>query len=231
LKERLPLSDLPEPTDQADVPPWLWWSAVSLLIIVLAVGLGLAGALALGWRSPTPRRTPDWEGADIQWTPYGEGLHTTSGAMYSLRLSQPEQSGWAVGDPWISDFDLELDAHSSAPDQNVDYGLLYRYQDAENHYRFGIGSDGYYSIGIVRDGKAIPVRTWQQWPHVRRGDQTNRLRVRCEGPTCRFFINGEYTAEISDDAFLRGKIGVWAQSFSDETLEITWLGIRLWALD
>lgn len=227
----MPLSDQAEPRDQADVPLWLWWSIVSLLIIVLAVGFGLAAALALGWRSPTPRRTPDWEDADIQWTPYGEGLNTSSGAAYSLRLSQPEQRGWAVGDPWASDFDLELDARSSAPDENVDYGLLYRYQDPENYYRFGIGNDGYYYIGIVRDGKATAVRTWQQWPHVRRGDQTNRLRVRCKGPTCRFYINGEFTAEITDGAFREGKIGVWAESYSDQPLDVTWFGIRLWALD
>jgi hypothetical protein len=146
-------------------------------------------------------------------------------------LLQPEQSGWVVGDAWVSDFEVELDAYASAPDGNADYGLLYRYQDQENHYRFGIGSDGYYSIGAVRDGTTTPIRSWQQWPHVRRGEQANRLRVRCIGPLCRFYINGEFTAEVTDNTFLDGKLGMWAQNLADQPNEVTWREFKLWALD
>ena len=140
MKGRLHLSGQNETGGVAEVPSWLWWSVVSLLIIVFVTGFGLVAALALGWRSPTPRRAPDWEETDIQWTAYGEGSTTTSGTTYSMRLSQPEQRGWAVSSAVVSDFDLELDAHSSAAHENVDYGLLFRYQDPDNHYRFGIGS-------------------------------------------------------------------------------------------
>jgi hypothetical protein len=216
--------------DQTEVPSWLWWSVIASLIIVLVTGLGLVAALALGWRSPTPRRSPDWEQADIQWVAYGEGSTTTSPDGYRMRLSQPEQRGWAVGGPLVSDFDLELEARPSAS-ENVDYGLLYRFQDAENHYRFGVGTDGYYFIGVVRDGEMTPIRTWQQWPHVRRGDETNRLQIRCEGPICRFYINGEFTAEVTDNTFLEGRIGIWAESFSEHPLGVTWSGLRIWEID
>lgn len=224
------LSDQPEAGDQTEVPSWLWWGVIASLVIVLVTGLGIAAALALGWRSPTPRRSPDWEEADIQWAAYGEGSTTTSPDGYSIRFSQPEQRGWAVGDRLVSDFDIELEARSSAS-QNVDYGLLYRYQDADNHYRFGVGTDGYYFIGVVRDGETTPIRTWQQWPHVRRGDQANRLQVRCEGSICRFYINGEFAAEVTDDTFLEGRIGVWAENFSEHPLEVTWPRLRVWELN
>jgi hypothetical protein len=76
-----------------------------------------------------------------------------------------------------------------------------------------------------------PLRAWQQWPHVRRGAATNRLRIRCHGALCRFFINGEFTAEIVDGTFLVGNVGLWAQSFSDNGLKVEFTGIRLWSLN
>jgi D-aminopeptidase len=74
------------------------------------------------------------------------------------------------------------------------------------------------------------LRVWQGWPHVRRGAAANRLRVRCEGATCRFYVNGEFTAEVTDNTFLAGDVGLWAQTFSDDALDVVFEGMRLWSL-
>ncbi len=213
------------------VPSWLWWSGVGLLLIVLAAGLGSVAALALGWRSPTPLRAPDWTGADLAWRQQGDGLATAATDGYRIRLSNPDQRAWAVAGQRAADFDLELDTHAASSNGDVGYGVLYRYQDADNYYLFVIGNDGYYAIAIVREGKLTPFRTWQQWPHVHRGHAINRLRVRCEAMLCRFYINGEFTAEIVDDAFLDGHLGLWAQNFSNDSLEVVFDRIRLWSLE
>ncbi|MGD9100379.1 MAG: hypothetical protein PVF45_07855, partial [Anaerolineae bacterium] len=108
---------------------------------------------------------------------------------------------------------------------------LYRYQDPANYYLFAIGGDGYYTIAVVQRGALIPLRTWQQWPHVRRGAATNRLRVRCTGTVCRFYVNGEFTAQITHDAFRAGDLGLWAQTFSDDALDVVFDEMRLWSLN
>jgi hypothetical protein len=187
-------------------------------------------ALTLGWRSFTPSRDADLTGADLIWHQYiGDG-GITSDHGYQMHLSQPDQRAWAVADQQVTDFDLELETRSVASTPDVGYGVLFRYQDAENFYRFAIGSDGYYSIAIVQEGRLTPLHTWQQWPHVRRGDATNRLRVRCEDALCRFYVNGEFTAEFSDDAFLAGHVGLWAQNFTNSSLTVIFDHIRLWSL-
>lgn len=219
-------------------PTWLWWGSVSALAAVLLAGLGLMAALALGWRSPTPHRLPDWTAADSVWSKHGDGTMTSADAdsqqppaALRVRLSQPEQRAWAIASQHITDFDLELDARLLLSSEDVGYGLLYRYQDPANTYLFAIGGDGYYTIAVVQKGVLTPLRAWQQWPHVRRGAAVNRLRVRCVGATCCFYVNGEFTAEITDEAFLAGDLGLWAQTFSDGPLDVVFEEVRLWSLN
>ncbi len=203
---------------------------MSLLALVLLVGLGLAAALALGWRSPTPRRPPDWTASDLAWTKHGDG-HQPSSAALRVYLAQPSQRAWATANRQTSDFELELDLRALIPSQDVGYGLLYRYQDPSNYYLFAIGGDGYYTVAIVQNGALTPLRAWSQWPHVRRGAAANRLRARCIGAVCSFYVNGEFTTQITHDAFLTGDLGFWAQTFSDDALDVVLEELRLWLLD
>jgi hypothetical protein len=121
-------------------------------------------------------------------------------------------------------------ARSSLDSEDIGYGVLYHYQDPDNYYLFAVGGDGYYTVAVVRDGRRIPIRDWQEWPHVRRGAAANRLRVRCQGATCRFYVNGEFTAEITDRTFLTGDLGLWVETFSDPALVVTFEQVRLWLL-
>ncbi|NIO39018.1 MAG: hypothetical protein GTO41_01725, partial [Burkholderiales bacterium] len=165
---------------------------MAFLLAILVAGMGLVTALALGWRSPTPRRAPDWTFRELSWRVHGDGTATSINDSYHLRLSQPNERAWVVAYPPVDDFELEVRVQSQGDSSEVDAGLLYGYLDAENHYRFAIDHDGYYTIAMVRAGKLAPIRDWQQWPHIRRGDATNRLRVHCEQTLCRFFVNNEF---------------------------------------
>jgi hypothetical protein len=188
-------------------------------------------ALALGWRSPTPRRAPDWIATSSDWNWHGDGTAIPTDDGYQLRLSQPDQHAWAIADRQAVDFDVELDTHSLIPSEDVGFGLLYRIQNSANYYLFAVGGDGYFTIAMVRDNVLTPLRTWQQWPHVHRGAAANRLRVHCAGKVCRFFINGEFTAELTDDTFVAGGLGLWAQTFSDDALRVVFEEMRLWSLE
>lgn len=235
-QQKIPLSLKKGPvrehaSEEPRVAAWLWQSSIILLAMVLAGGLALVAALALGWRSPTPRRAPDWLGDDLAWRQRGAGLVTATRDGYQMRLSQPDQRSWIIADQPFANFDLEIDTRAMAANQDVGYGVLFRYQDPENFYLFAIGNDGYYSIALVHDGDLAPLRAWQQWPHVHRGESTNRLRVQCNGVFCRFFINGEFTAEINANTFRTGRVGLWAQNFSNDSLDVVYENIRLWSLE
>ena len=202
---------------------------MGLLAMVLTIGLGLAAALLLGWRSPTPHRAPDWTFDDLLWTQYGDGSVTMADDGYQMRLSQPYQRAWAVADQPVADFEAEVVVHSLFPSEDVGFGLLYRYQDQANYYLFAVGGDGYYTVAVVQEGELTPLQVWQQWPHIRRGAAINRLRVRCEDTRCQFHINDEFTAETRNDVILTGYLGLWAETFSDGGLEVVFEKVRLWS--
>ena len=180
---------------------WLWRSALGSMTLALAAALGLIVALALGWNSPRPTRSPDWQAPHFPLH-----LDAVSGETTVSLLAHP-----------IDDFTLEIEAAplSGSDSDFGGYGLVYRAQDVANYYAFAVGSDGYYAVLRVAENEESVLVDWQQFPHIRRGKQANRLRVACVGPTCRFYINDEYASTIEDVTWLAGDVGLWVRGFED----------------
>jgi len=178
----------------------LWHSGLGLTTLALATGLALVVALALGWNSPRPIVPPDWQAAGL---PLYLGSSSTNSCSDTVSLL--DYSG--------DDFTLELEAAVLSPSDSgfYGYGLVYRAQDSAHYYAFGVGSDGYYGVLQVAGGEETSLVDWQQFPHVRRGRQVNRLRVTCAGATCRFYINDEYATTVEDDTWLAGDVGLWTR--------------------
>lgn len=195
----------------------LLWDHV-LLTITLAVvaALILVGALALGWNSPRPARSPDWEAPPL---PYRMDVAPDAPSLSMLNRQ-------------ASDFMFEVIALPLVgPDSGFyEYGLVYRVQDAAHYYALAVGADGYYTV-LRQDGEEMtPLVTWQQFPHIRRGEQSNRLLVTCAGPSCTFRINDEYATTVEDDRWLSGDIGLWGQTFEQGAV-LQFRSARLWSLD
>lgn len=198
-----------------EVPRWLWYTVVGALALAVATALALIVALALGWNNPRPSGPPDWD---------ADGL--------PRRLEAPPDStvvdllGYPDSVP--DDFILEgTMAAVSGPDFNG-YGLAYRALDADRYTVFAVGSDGYYGVLRVESDDMTALVEWQQFPHIRRGAQTNRLRVACSGRSCDFYINDEYAASVEDDSWLHGDFGLWVRSFEEEVVAVEFDAVRVW---
>jgi hypothetical protein len=199
--------------DKSGLPPrWLWRVAIRLLVLLVGAALALVIALAAGWNDPRPADTPDWEAPKLP-------LRIQAGpGTAAVRL---------LGHP-CGDCTLEVGAvPRSLPDFNG-YGLIYRAHDEANYTVFAIGSDGYYAVLRMAGGSETPLIEWQQFPHVRRGQQANLLRVTCARATCRFYINDEYAATVEDDTRMAGDTGVWVRSFEDEAVVADFTAVRVW---
>jgi hypothetical protein len=192
---------------------WLWSSGLGLMTLALVTALILIIALTLGWNNPRPGRPPDWQAPNLP-------LYLEAGANEIAVSLLEHPSG---------NFTFEAEAIPLfGPDLNG-YGLIYRAQDAAHYYAFAIGSDGYYAVLRVEGDEEAALVDWQQFPHVRRGRQANRLRVTCAGPTCRFYVNDEYTAAVEDDTWLTGDVGLWARGFEDEGVVVQFTNARVWS--
>jgi hypothetical protein len=193
---------------------WVWYSGVGLLSLVLLAGLALVVALLLGLNSPRPVRPPDWQAANLPTT-----LKAAPNATVVTLLGQS-----------YDDFTLEVEADPiSGPDSGFNgYGLVYRARDDARYYAFAIGSDGYYAVLRIDGGEETALVDWQQFPHVRRGTRANRLRVVCEGATCRFYINDEYATIVEDVTWLEGDVGLWTRSFDGGVVTVQFKSARIW---
>ncbi len=90
-------------------------------------------------------------------------------------------------------------------------GVVYAAQDAGHFSAFLINPDGYFTLSDY-DGGAWHVREpWRTWPHIRRADQPNRLRVECAARGCAFYVNDESTWQIANQP-AASAIGVAAYS-------------------
>jgi hypothetical protein len=193
---------------------WLRQGLIGSITVVLIGALGLILALALGWNSPRPTRPPDWQAPGLP-----------------LDLEAPAQETFLelLNHPG-GDFTLEVEATPLyGPESGFNgYGLVYRAQDTTHYYTFAVGSDGYYAVLRIASGDETPLAEWQQFPHVHRRQEPNRLRVTCAGTICHFYINDEYAVAVEDDTWLNGDVGLWVRSFGDEHVGIRFLSASTW---
>lgn len=189
----------------------LWLCGIGLAAALLAAGLALIVALALGWNSSRPTRPADWQASGLPRL-----LEAGPGETVALMLSHPSD-----------DFVFEVEAGPLADSGFNGYGLAYRAQDPSHSYVFAVDGDGYYAV-LRRDGnETTPLVDWQQFPHIRRGLHANRLTVTCSGTTCQFAINDELAATVEDSRWTRGDVGLWVEAL-DETTNVRFTRARLW---
>ncbi|MGD2144626.1 MAG: hypothetical protein PVF54_09145 [Anaerolineae bacterium] len=184
--------------------------------VAAGVVLALIAALAAGWNSPRPGRPPDWEAPAL-----------------SRRLTvASNDTALALLGHRSTDFTFEVIAVPvTAPDSGFyGYGLAYRAQDPTHYCAFAVGGDGYYAVLRIEGSEEHPLVEWQQFPHIRRGRQSNRLRVTCARSSCDFSINDEYAATVEESKWLSGDVGLWARGF-DEGALMQFSSARLWTAD
>jgi hypothetical protein len=117
---------------------------------------------------------------------------------------------------------IEVDATKvGGPDKN-EFGLICRYQDANNYYRFVISSDGYAVIAKVKDGDPSGLSSEKMIPidGINPGAATNHLRVECVGESLRLFVNGRKVASATDSAFTSGDVGLITGSYDIPGVDI-----------
>lgn len=119
---------------------------------------------------------------------------------------------------WIldqySDFTLTVKARKVKGKDLQGYGVVFRLdENAGSYYDFIVSGNGDYSIGKFISGEFYELAPWTINPAIKKGNDTNFLRVEAKGNTMNFFVNGVLVKTIYDDSLKSGKIGL--KSFND----------------
>lgn len=145
---------------------------------------------------------------------HAEGSVDYVDGAYRILVTKADASVWAEAGPRLADVRVEADATFVAGPAINSYGLICRYQDAENYYSLEVGSDGFYGIYKAKGGEYTRLTPENATSGaVRKGAATNRLRADCIGNTLSLFVNGQKVAEVQDNEFAAGSIGMTAGAF------------------
>jgi hypothetical protein len=180
--------------------------------VILGGGVLLWIAICCGWNAPRPSQPPDWEAAE----------------PIVLRVAAPEQQAVELlGEP-VAEFTVEIDAVPQGESTFNGYGLIFRAQSPDRYAVFAVGSDGYVAVLARDDEQETPWLDWRAFPHVRRGEASNRLRVTCGAGECHFWVNDEHVASLPDRLGPTGRVGVWASRQTRAPLEVTFNALSVW---
>ena len=146
---------------------------------------------------------------------------------------KPGFSTWFFSWPTLKNFYLELSAESGACAGKDEYGLIVRGPahgaGVSYGYIIAFSCDGYYRV--ARLDSADPFSTTDLVPQrqsdrIQAGlDQQNVIGVKADGNKLTIFANGYQIAEVSDNAFLKGRYGLFVQGV--DTVYYTYAPLQL----
>ncbi len=150
----------------------------------------------------------------------------------SIHIIDPNWLGWSnLTDVQAADLLMEADIRLDSGPTATEMGIMFRYVDADNFYLFAITGDGSYSLWKLVDNE------WQEllpWTDSTAIDTTrgavNRLAVLAEGDTISLVINDEAVAEVQDDAFTAGEVGLAVGTFDEGDATAIVDNVDLWVL-
>jgi hypothetical protein len=125
--------------------------------------------------------------------------------------------------PIVSDFDLEVTLKKVDGPDSVEYGVVFRKNDAGGYY-FMIAPSGQYALSKWSEEAQewIDLIDWTQSTHINLNGE-NKLRVYAVGSKIRLYINENLVADYVDQSFAAGTIdtGVWLGAGENLTLDMT----------
>jgi hypothetical protein len=197
------------------------------LLLLAAMACSLVADLIPGDETPLPEDVlfrDDFSDPSSGWdrVDTADGVTDYQDGRYRILVNTPNTDVWANPGLAFGDVIVEVDAtKAGGPDDN-DFGVICRYQDIENFYFFLLSSDGYYGIGRVVDGEQTLIGDDQLYPDdaIRQGEATNHIRADCVGSSLTLHINGVELAEVQDDTFASGDVGLLAGTFDQPGTEL-----------
>ncbi len=149
---------------------------------------------------------------------------------YHIEITTNNLVVWGLANRAAADFEVEVEVTKEAGGNVNTYGLIFRYVDHDNYYRFDLSGDGYFLLSKFQNGEWRTLVDWTASPAINQGQITlNVLKVSADGPEITIFANGEELARVTDTAFEQGNFGFFASTFDDPHIWISFDNLKLWA--
>jgi len=108
---------------------------------------------------------------------------------YYVEVTTSNLTAWGLANRDVANFRLEVDATQESGPNNNGYGVLFRFRDRDNYYRFDISGEGYFLLSKFYRGEWSTLVPWTPSSALRLGYATNQLRVEAIGDEIRLYGN------------------------------------------
>jgi len=115
---------------------------------------------------------------------------------------------------------VEADMKRFGPEQEPFFGFACRASDLDNYYGAVIDTQGNAQIFKIKGGKYTRLALVQNSPTIKRGNETNRVRLDCNGAQLTLYANGTQLVAAQDGDFGSGVIGFLVFAFDRGGLDL-----------
>ena len=135
---------------------------------------------------------------------------------YYLSVLSDQYMIWARSNQDWEDVIVEVDARQVEGPADNEYGLICRYQDADNFYQLSVSGDGFYRLVMWSDAAFQELLPWERSSAINQNGETNRLRAVCDGSRLSLAVNGQTLFDLTDATLpLNGDAGMHLGTFAE----------------
>jgi len=117
-----------------------------------------------------------------------------------------------------ADVEIRVRARSEGVDTQKAYGLIFRFEDGDNYYGFWLNPvTGKYRFRKQINDKWNTLIGWTNSDAIKRGEESNLIRVVARGPEMQFHINGLLIDNHTDTSLPSGQVGVSVINIDDDS--------------
>ncbi len=202
-----------------------FWNRLRFSPCVLLIALSACAAPVLAPSSGSDQILfkDDFSSSAGGWDRFksAEGTMDYDGGAFRILVNALQVSFWSAPHKDFSDVRIEADAGKIAgPDENR-IGLICRYV-GNQYYFFVISSDGYYGIGLFKNGQAALLGQTEMQPSaaIKPGAAINHVRADCNSDALSLFVNGSPLAQVHDPTLKHGDVGLLAGTFAHPGVDV-----------
>lgn len=150
---------------------------------------------------------------------------------FFFEVKAPDLLVWDNPGVNFRDFALEIEALQMAGAPENSYGVLFRYLDEGNFYRFDLTGDGRYAVFKLENEEWITLMDWVESTAIKPQGEVNLVRVICQGPRMTFYSNGQELTSVKDDSFERGDVGLFGSTFTEPNIVVEFDNLHVWEVE
>ncbi len=152
---------------------------------------------------------------------------------YRIEIVVEKHLKWGNPNRNFGDVRIEVDTRLLAGGEDNNFGVLCRYQDAENFYALVISSDGYFAVRKRYEGGSLDIISGDGFEisdAINLDGAANHLTVECVGDKLRLWVNGEFLVEVQDGDISAGDTGLITGTFDDTHTEIMFDNFEVYSI-